>query len=158
MYCYIGALNAYSLLWDKLMNIMPSSLGGNNNKSWNTVATTSSLSAIASSIASHLPRKSHAKSIDIINVGSLNTTLLSIKPIKTGWLLKKRDVWNAWRCRYFVVYPGKLAYYTDQHDPQPKAIISITSENTKMQLATRANIYAEKQCTINGNHEHWYLM
>ena len=69
-------------------------------------------------------------------------------PLKTGWLLKKRDVFSSWRCRYFVLYPGKLAYYTDQHDSQPKAVIPLLD----------ADIYAAKRCTIAGNTDHWYLM
>ena len=69
-------------------------------------------------------------------------------PLKSGWLLKKRELWNGWRCRYFVLYPGKLAYYTDQHDTQPKAVISLAG----------AEVYAPKRCTISGNSDHWYFM
>ena len=70
------------------------------------------------------------------------------QPLKSGWLLKKRELWNGWRCRYFVLYPGKLAYYTDQHDTQPKAVISLAG----------AEVYAPKRCTISGNSDHWYFM
>lgn len=35
----------------------------------------------------------------------------SVQALKSGWLLKRRDLWNGWRGRYFVLYPGRLEYY-----------------------------------------------
>ena len=34
-------------------------------------------------------------------------SLDKIQPLKAGWLLKKRDIFSGWRCRYFVVYPDR---------------------------------------------------
>ena len=34
--------------------------------------------------------------------------------LQAGWLLKKRDILSGWRCRYFVVYKGRVEYYVDQ--------------------------------------------
>ena len=31
-----------------------------------------------------------------------------LQPIKSGWLLKKRDIIFGWQCRYFVVYVGRV--------------------------------------------------
>lgn len=47
------------------------------------------------------------------------------QPLKTGWLLKKRDIMTGWKCRYFEVYPGRLDYYSDQYSMQPRGSISL---------------------------------
>lgn len=44
--------------------------------------------------------------------------------LQAGWLLKKRDILSGWRCRYFVVYKGRVEYYVDQHDLQPRQVRS----------------------------------
>lgn len=49
----------------------------------------------------------------------------STTPIKSGWLLKKRDIINGWRSRYFVLYSGRLEYFVDQHDVKTRGIISL---------------------------------
>ena len=83
------------------------------------------------------------------NPPNSSSTLADLTPLKTGWLLKKRELWKTWQGRYFILYPGKLAYYTDLQQPTPKAVIELNSHTV---------IYAAKQCTINGNSDHWYLM
>lgn len=40
--------------------------------------------------------------------------LLICGGLQAGWLLKKRDILSGWRCRYFVVYKGRVEYYVDQ--------------------------------------------
>lgn len=44
-------------------------------------------------------------------------------PLKSGWLLKQRSLIRGWRCRFFVVYPGRLEYFVNQHDRFPRGII-----------------------------------
>jgi hypothetical protein len=44
-------------------------------------------------------------------------------PLKSGWLLKQRSLIRGWRCRFFVVYPGRLEYFVNQHDQFPRGII-----------------------------------
>lgn len=70
------------------------------------------------------------------------------QPLKAGFLLKKRDILAGWRCRYFVVYPGKLEYYIDQHDIHSRACISLTG----------AEIQPAKRMSVNGVGEHWGLL
>lgn len=43
-----------------------------------------------------------------------------LPPIKSGWLLKKRDIISGWKCRYFEVYKDRLDYYADQNDTRPR--------------------------------------
>lgn len=45
--------------------------------------------------------------------GEVNGSL----PIKSGWLLKKRDIIFGWQCRYFVVYVGRVEVYTTLYSP-----------------------------------------
>jgi hypothetical protein len=49
------------------------------------------------------------------------------QPIKAGWLLKKRDILNGWKCRYFEIYRSnsRLDYYSDQQDSQPRHSLSL---------------------------------
>ena len=35
--------------------------------------------------------------------------------LQCGSLLKKKDILVGWQSRYFVVYPGRLEYYVDEH-------------------------------------------
>lgn len=47
------------------------------------------------------------------------------QPIKSGWLLKKRDIISGWKCRYFEVFKGKLNYYSKENDTVPRGTISL---------------------------------
>jgi hypothetical protein len=146
-----GSMEAVSYLHDQLLAATDGAHGV-------AVATGTS----ASSGASTAPmRRIHSGNRDNEDSGSRRPTVAAVsgspgpvsgaplgQVLKSGWLLKKRDVFNGWRCRYFVLYPGKLAYYTDQHDTQPKAVVSLVG----------AEVYAAKRCTISGNSDHWYLM
>jgi len=51
----------------------------------------------------------------------------SEQPIKAGWLLKKRDILNGWKCRYFEVFRSncRFDYYSDQQDAQPRHSVSL---------------------------------
>ena len=69
------------------------------------------------------------------------------QPLKAGFLLKKRDILTGWRSRYFVVYPGRLEYYVDQHDIHSRATISLVG----------AEVQSAKRQTVNGVAEHWGL-
>jgi len=70
------------------------------------------------------------------------------QPLKSGFLLKKRDILAGWRCRYFVVYPGRMEYYIDQHDIHSRASISLVG----------AEILPAKKQSVNGAAEHWGLL
>ncbi len=71
-----------------------------------------------------------------------------MQPLKSGFLLKKRDILAGWRCRYFVVYAGKMEYYIDQHDIHSRATISLVG----------AEIHPAKRQSVNGVGEHWGLL
>lgn len=66
-------------------------------------------------------------------------------PIKSGWLLKKRDIIFGWQCRYFVVYVGRMEYYIDQHDQVPRGVIHLFG----------ADVQSPKQSSVNGVNDHW---
>ena len=61
------------------------------------------------------------------------------QPLKSGWLLKKRDIFSGWRCRYFVVYMGRVEYFKDQHDLVPRGVIQIV--NAEVHPAKRVNVH-----------------
>eukprot|EP01036_Dinobryon_divergens_P030338 gene30338-39567_t len=69
------------------------------------------------------------------------------QPLKAGWLLKKRDILSGWRCRYFVVYKGRVEYYVDQHDLQPRQVLSLAG----------AEVQPYKRVSVNGMGEYWGL-
>ena len=69
-------------------------------------------------------------------------------PIKKGWLLKKGAIISGWRCRWFVVYPGRVEYFLDKHDPTPRGVIDLRG----------AQIYPARRCTVNGIADHWGWM
>jgi hypothetical protein len=69
-------------------------------------------------------------------------------PLKSGWLLKKRDLFNGWRSRYFVLFHGRVEYYIDQHDTHPRGVISLFG----------AEISAVKRISINGVPDHYAVM
>jgi hypothetical protein len=66
-------------------------------------------------------------------------------PLKSGWLLKKRDLFSGWRCRYFVVYPGRVDYFIDQHDMQTRGTVPLYG----------AEVSPVRKMTINGVSDHW---
>jgi hypothetical protein len=72
----------------------------------------------------------------------------TLQPLKSGWLLKKRDLFSGWRCRYFVVYVGKVEYYIDQHDTTPRGVVPIFG----------AEVSRPKKIFINGDGDHWGIM
>jgi hypothetical protein len=70
------------------------------------------------------------------------------QPLKSGWLLKKRDIFSGWRLRYFVVYPDRLEYFVDDCDATPKATMSLV--DVEVQPVKRVN--------MPGTGEHWGIM
>eukprot|EP01038_Epipyxis_sp_PR26KG_P005575 gene5575-7700_t len=68
-----------------------------------------------------------------------------IQPLKSGWLLKKRDIISGWRCRYFVVYVGRVEYYKDEHDTTPRGVIQLTN----------AEVNPARKVYVNGIGEYW---
>ena len=68
-------------------------------------------------------------------------------PMKSGWLYKKRDIIVGWRCRYFLVYPGRVEYFRDEHDVIPRGVIPLMG----------AEIKGPRKCTLNGSDDHWSL-
>lgn len=69
------------------------------------------------------------------------------QPLKKGWLLKKRDIISGWKCRYFEVFPGRLDYYSDQNDKEPRGSVSLID----------ADISTVKAVTVKRVHEYWGL-
>jgi hypothetical protein len=67
--------------------------------------------------------------------------------IKSGWIYKKRDIIVGWRCRFFLVYPGRVEYFRDELDVIPRGVIPLLG----------ADIKGPKKCTVNGDEEHWSL-
>lgn len=47
-------------------------------------------------------------------------------PLRSGWLLKKRDLFTGWRSRYFKVYIGRVEYFVEPGDPVPRATIDLS--------------------------------
>jgi hypothetical protein len=64
-----------------------------------------------------------------------------LQPLKAGWLLKKRDIFSGWRCRYFVVHADRLEYFIDQHDPMPKVAASL--EDAEVQPVKRVAVHSD---------------
>jgi len=46
-------------------------------------------------------------------------------PLRSGWLLKKRDLFSGWRSRYFKVFVGRVEYFAEPSDPIPHATIDL---------------------------------
>ena len=47
--------------------------------------------------------------------------------LKGGWLLKKRDMLAGWKSRFFVVYIGRVEYFTDnQAGARMRGVISLS--------------------------------
>jgi hypothetical protein len=67
------------------------------------------------------------------------------QPLKSGWLLKKRDIFSGWRLRYFVVYLDRLEYFIDQNDSIPKATMSLLD----------VEVQPVKRVTVQSGQEHW---
>jgi hypothetical protein len=66
--------------------------------------------------------------------------------MKTGYLLKKRDLLSGWRCRYFVVFPGRVDYYVSKDDPQPRGSVDLTG--AKISLSGFATINGADHLTL----------
>ena len=68
--------------------------------------------------------------------------------LKAGSLLKKKDILVGWQSRYFVVLPGRVEYYLDEHAYQtgqpPRATIQLYG----------ADIITSKLVTVNGGEHH----
>ena len=54
------------------------------------------------------------------------------EPIKKGWLLKKRDIISGWKCRYFELFAGRIVYYGDVNDLNPRGCILLTDGNAEI--------------------------
>jgi len=47
------------------------------------------------------------------------------RPLRAGWLLKKRDILTGWQSRYFKVYVGRMEYFLEEKDTSPRAVIAL---------------------------------
>ena len=74
-------------------------------------------------------------------------SVVDSKPIKSGWLYKKREIISGWRYRYFTVYVGRVEYFIDQSCVVPRGVIPLLG----------AEIHGPKKCSINGSDDHWFL-
>ena len=89
----------------------------------------------------------HAVDVSADNINRMESLNGHNVPIKSGWLLKKRDFIFGWQCRYFVVYVGRVEYYIDQHDQHPKGVIQLFG----------AEITTASKCSVNGVNDHWSI-
>jgi len=46
-------------------------------------------------------------------------------PIKSGWLIKRGDMMQGWKQRYFKIYIGRVEYFVDPLDEVPRAVIPL---------------------------------
>ena len=79
------------------------------------------------------------------NTFNNNVVKEKLQPLKAGWLLKKRDIFTGWRCRFFVAYSDRLEYFIDQYDSTPKATMSLLD----------VEIQSVKRVTVQSGVEHW---
>ena len=68
------------------------------------------------------------------------------QPLRTGILLKKRDLFSGWRSRYFRVYYGRLEYFIAEEDTQPRGSVDLLG----------ARVSLSGQAWIGGA-DHWTL-
>ena len=87
------------------------------------------------------PQKSMHNNHDINSLQSSNV------PLRSGWLLKKRDIFAAWRCRFFHVYPGRLEYFIGPQDVMARGIVQLYG----------AEVVGPKRCNVNGIPDHYSL-
>ena len=50
--------------------------------------------------------------------------------VKSGILLKQRDILNGWRERYFVLEGKMLSYYTERTEPVPRGAVYLSNVRT----------------------------
>lgn len=70
------------------------------------------------------------------------------RPIRKGWMHKKRDIISGWRPRYFVVYVGRVEYFNDPSVVIPRGVFPLIG----------AEITGPRRCSVNGNDDRWCLM
>lgn len=66
------------------------------------------------------------------------------QPLRTGVLLKKRDLFSGWRSRHFRVFYGRLDYFIAEEDTQPRGSVDLMG----------AKVFLSGQAWIGGV-EHW---
>lgn len=50
---------------------------------------------------------------------------MTTRPLKAGWMLKKKEIMRGWNSRYFKVYVGRFEYFMDPNDENPRAVIPL---------------------------------
>ena len=50
---------------------------------------------------------------------------MTTQPLKSGWMLKKKEINFGWNSRYFRVYVGRFEYFMDPNDESPRAVIPL---------------------------------
>ena len=53
-------------------------------------------------------------------IWSTTTSSSSSLLLKSGYMLKKRDVFSGWRGRYFEVYYNRIDYFSEEHEIIPR--------------------------------------
>ena len=69
-------------------------------------------------------------------------------PIKSGWLLKRRDIISGWRRRFFIVFEGRLEYFIGENDILARGVIPLAG----------AEVIGPKRIHINGVPDSWCLL
>lgn len=114
-----------SLAFSTLGNFW-ATINGNMTLEASTVKSTGSKEAL-----SLFHRKIFSSSVIKAQEGVSTKTLAKAKTrkdpssqlLKSGWLLKRKDVLRGWNSRYFKVYVGRFEYYMDPSDDIPRAVI-----------------------------------
>jgi hypothetical protein len=60
-----------------------------------------------------------------INNSHAEDEAMTTQPLKSGWMLKKKEIMRGWNSRYFRVYVGRFEYFMDPNDESPRAVIPL---------------------------------
>lgn len=61
-------------------------------------------------------------------------------PVKSGWLIKRRDMMHGWKQRYFKIYIGRFEYFADPLDQVPRAIIPLLEAKVSTPVEVRNRV------------------
>lgn len=105
--------------------------------------TTSLLTTAGSTATSPLPATPTNRVLRPSSIGGEDKL-----PLRSGWLLKKRDLFTGWRSRYFKLYVGRVEYFVEPGDPLPRASINLLN----------AKITPASEIRINGQGRSYQIM
>ena len=74
---------------------------------------------------------------------------MTTRPLKSGWMLKKKEIMRGWNSRYFRVYVGRFEYFMDPNDESPRAVIPL--------LDAKVSAFP-KEIKVRGYDMHYQIM